>query len=132
MERLARWSDRGDASIQMAIVFPVFILFVIGVVQIILWGNAQAIAQVAAREGVAAARLYKAPPAQGPARAREALGRLAGSNLQSWQVSGDRSSAQRVHVRVTGQALSLLPGIPNFPVDEEASGSVERWTTPGR
>ncbi|AWN31788.1 hypothetical protein DKG71_00175 [Streptomyces sp. NEAU-S7GS2] len=116
----------------MAIIFPVFILFVISVVQVIMWGNARAVAQVAAREGVAAARLYKASPAQGSARAEDALARLSGGNLSSWQVSTGQSTAQRVHIRVTGQAMSLLPGIPNFPVDEAASGTVERWTTPGR
>ncbi|MFF4282879.1 TadE/TadG family type IV pilus assembly protein [Streptomyces kronopolitis] len=124
-------SDRGDASIQMAIVFPVFIVLVISVVQVIMWGNARAIAQVAAREGVAAARGYKASPAQGPARAREALLRLSGGNLLTWQVSSGGSSGQRVHIRVTGRAMSLLPGLPNFPVDEAASGTVERWTTAG-
>ncbi|MFI7103281.1 TadE/TadG family type IV pilus assembly protein [Streptomyces sp. NPDC050161] len=127
-----RWSERGDASIQMAIIFPVFILFVISVVQVIMWGNARAVAQVAAREGVAAARAYKATPAQGAARSQEALGRLSGGNLHGYRVSSGGSNAERVRIRVTGRATSLLPGIPNFPVDERASGTVERWTTPGR
>jgi ribosomal protein L28 len=124
-------SDRGDASVQMAIVFPVVILFVIGVVQAVMWGNARAIAQVAAREGVAAARGYTATPQEGAARSQDALRRLAGANLHDYRVSSS-GDGQRVHVRVTGRATSLLPGIPNFPVDEQASGTVERWTTPGR
>jgi len=115
----------------MAIIFPIFILSVISVVQVIMWGNARAVAQVAAREGVAAARLYKASTTQGSARAEDALTRLSGGSLSSWQVSSGQSTAQRVHIRVTGRAMSLLPGI-NFPVDEAASGTVERWTTPGR
>ncbi|MEV6400957.1 TadE/TadG family type IV pilus assembly protein [Streptomyces sp. NPDC051907] len=122
--------DRGDAAIQTAIVFPVVLaLFVTGV-QAVLWGNARAIAQTAAREGVAAGRMYGATPVDGEAQARSALDRLAGSNLTDREVSSGGSTAERIRIRVSGTALSLIPGVPNWSVHADASGAVERWTAP--
>ncbi len=66
-----RWADdRGDASIQMAIVYPFVLLATIAVIQASMWYYARQIALTAAREGVTAARAYQAGPADGTARAQ--------------------------------------------------------------
>ncbi|WP_437097463.1 TadE/TadG family type IV pilus assembly protein [Streptomyces sp. enrichment culture] len=126
-----RWADdRGDASIQMAIVYPVVLLAAIAVIQASMWYYARQIALTAAREGVTAARAYQASPADGAARAREVLGRTAGDSLRFPAVTVG-STGERIRIQVSGTAQSMIPGIPGLTITQSASGSVERWTVPG-
>ncbi|MFE9812496.1 TadE/TadG family type IV pilus assembly protein [Streptomyces sp. NPDC005548] len=136
-DRLKAWwqeqpwtNDRGDTSIQMAIVFPFVLLATVAVVQASMWFYARQIALTAAREGLTAARVYEAGPAEGRARAASVLGRSAGDSLVGYSVAAG-SDGQRVQVRVTGTAMSMLPGLPGLHVSQSASGPVERWTVFG-
>lgn len=122
--------ERGEASIQMAIVFPFVILVTVAVVQASMWFFARNIALTAAREGVAAARVYQAPEDAGAARARETLSRIAGYSLTQSTVSTSGSSATEVRVTVTGTAPSLIPGLSGLGVSQSAGAPRERWTTP--
>ncbi|MFJ3840575.1 TadE/TadG family type IV pilus assembly protein [Streptomyces sp. NPDC090054] len=122
--------DRGESSIQMAIVFPFVILITVAVVQASMWFFARNIALTAAREGVAAARVYQAPESAGAARARETLGRIAGDSLNDLTVSTSGSTATEVRVTVTGTAPSLIPGLSGLSVSQSAGAPRERWTTP--
>ncbi|WP_423246986.1 TadE family protein [Streptomyces pratisoli] len=124
-------ADRGDTSIQMAIVFPFVLLATIAVVQASMWFYARQIALTAAREGLSAARTYQAGPGDGAARAREVLGRTAGDSLQGASVSAAGSNAERVRIEVSGTALSMIPGVSGLRITQSASGAVERWTVPG-
>ncbi|MFI8860417.1 TadE/TadG family type IV pilus assembly protein [Streptomyces prasinus] len=125
-----RWADdRGDASIQMAIVYPFVLLAAIAVIQASMWYYARQIALTAAREGVTAARAYQAGPADGTARAHEVLGRTAGDSLRSLSVTVG-SDGERVRVQVSGIAQSMIPGIPGLTITQSASGPVERWVQP--
>ncbi|MFD7283660.1 TadE family protein [Streptomyces sp. NPDC059862] len=127
-----RWrDDRGDASIQMAIVYPFVLLATIAVIQASMWYYARSIALTAAREGLTAARAYQASPADGTAKAQEVLGRSAGDSLLGYSVSTTGSTAERVRVQVTGTAQSMIPGVAGLRVSQSASGPVERWTVPG-
>lgn len=126
-----RWSeDRGDTSIQMAIVFPFVLLATVAVVQASMWFYARQIALTAAREGLTAARAYQAGPSDGRARATSVLGRSAGDSLLGYRVAVG-SDGQRVRVQVSGTAMSMIPGLPGLNVSQSASGPVERWTVPG-
>ncbi|MFM9499724.1 TadE family protein [Streptomyces galilaeus] len=126
-----RWrDDRGDTSIQMAIVYPFVLLATIAVVQASMWFYARQIALTAAREGLTAARAYQASPADGTARAHEVLERAAGDSLRGYSVSVT-SNGQRVQVQVSGSAMSMIPGVSGLQVSQSASGPVERWTVPG-
>ncbi|MFJ9752709.1 TadE family protein [Streptomyces chartreusis] len=126
-----RWrDDRGDASIQMAIVFPFVLLATVAVVQASMWYYARSIALTAAREGLAAARAYQASPADGTARAQEVLQRSAGDSLLAYHVSTAGSTAERVRIQVTGTAQSMIPGMAGLQVSQSAAGAVERWTLP--
>ncbi|MFF0142597.1 TadE family protein [Streptomyces sp. NPDC005227] len=126
-----RWSeDRGDTSIQMAIVFPFVLLATIAVIQASMWYFARQIALTAAREGAAAARAYQAGPGDGAARARDVLARTAGDSLAGYTVSAG-SDGQRVRVLVSGTAMSMIPGVAGLQVRQSASGPVERFTTLG-
>ncbi|MGW1290950.1 TadE/TadG family type IV pilus assembly protein [Streptomyces sp. NPDC002586] len=136
-QRLISWwqergwrDDRGDTSIQMAIVFPFVLLATVAVIQASLWYYARQIAVTAAREGATAARAYQSSPAQGAERARSVLARTAGDSLRGYTVSAS-SDGQRVRVEVSGTALSMIPGLSGLQVTQSASGPVERWTVPG-
>ncbi|WP_432198855.1 TadE family protein [Streptomyces sp. bgisy027] len=125
-----RWrDDRGDASIQMAIIFPFVLLATVAVVQASMWFYARQIALTAAREGVSAARAYDSSPAEGAAQARDVLTRTAGDSLTGYSVSAS-SNGQRVRVEVSGSALSMIPGVSGLQITQSASGPVERWTVP--
>lgn len=121
------WGDRGESSIQMAIVFPFVILVTMAVVQASMWVYARNIALTAAREGVAAARTYQAPEDAGAARARETLGRIAGNSLAQSTVSTSGSTAGEVRVTVTGLAPSMIPGLAGLSVSQSAGAPRERW-----
>ncbi|GAA3785627.1 TadE/TadG family type IV pilus assembly protein [Streptomyces chiangmaiensis] len=126
-----RWrDDRGDTSIQMAIVFPFVLLATVAVIQASMWYYARQIALTAAREGLTVARAYQSSPAAGATQAREVLGRTAGDSLRGYSVSVS-SNGQRVRVQVSGTALSMIPGVSGLQVSQSASGPVERWTPGG-
>ena len=126
-----RWGDdRGDTSIQMAIIFPFVLLATVAVIQASMWYFARQIALTAAREGLTAARAYHSSPADGAAQARNVLGRTAGDSLRGYSVLAS-SDGQRVRVQVSGTALSMIPGVSGLQVTQSASGPVERWTVPG-
>ncbi|WP_438306626.1 TadE/TadG family type IV pilus assembly protein (plasmid) [Streptomyces sp. HUAS TT11] len=126
-----RWrDDRGDTSIQMAIIFPFVLLATVTVVQASMWYYARQIALTAAREGVTAARAYQSSPAAGEAQARGVLERTAGDSLRGYSVSVS-SDGQRVRVQVSGTAQSMIPGVSGLQVSQSASGPVERWVNPG-
>lgn len=122
--------DRGDASIQMALVLPAVLLLTLAVVQAGLWLVARGIALTAAREGVNAARTYQASPGDGAVRARSVLSRTAGDLLQATSVHAS-TTGTRVQVEVSGHAISVLPGIGGLQITQRAAGTVERFTTPG-
>lgn len=126
-----RWSDdRGDTSLQMAIVFPFVLLLTIAVIQGSMWYYARQIALTAAREGATEARAYQAGPGDGSARAHEVLRRTAGDSLLGYSVSAT-SDGQRVRVQVSGTAQSMIPGVSGLRITQSASGPVERFTVPG-
>ncbi|WP_272943853.1 TadE/TadG family type IV pilus assembly protein [Streptomyces sp. TOR3209] len=125
-----RWADdRGDASIQMAIVYPFVLLAAIAVIQASMWYYARQIALTAAREGVTAARAYQADPADGTTPARQVLDRTAGDSLRSVSVSAG-SDGERVRVQVRGVAQSMIPGVAGLTITQSASGPAERWVEP--
>ncbi|WP_306192056.1 TadE family protein [Streptomyces sp. MK5] len=136
-ERLTNWwqgrrwrDDRGDTSIQMAIIFPFVLFTTVAVIQASMWYYARQIALTAAREGLTTARAYQSSPADGAAKARSVLSRTAGDSLSGYSVSAG-SDGQRVRIQVSGTALSMIPGVPGLQVTQSASGPVERWTVPG-
>ncbi|WTX60517.1 pilus assembly protein [Streptomyces sp. NBC_00648] len=110
----------------MVIIFPFVLLATIAVIQASLWFYARQIALTAAREGLTTARAYQSNPADGAARARSVLGRSAGDSLRDYSVVAT-SDGQRVRVRVSGTAPSILPGLPGLRVTQSASGPRERW-----
>lgn len=133
MDRLRRrllGEDRGSAPIQMAIIFPIVLLLFITIVQSIMWAYARNLAYTAAREGVGAGRTYQASPDDGAAKAQETLQRLGGNMLTGYSVSAAGSTDERIEIYIEGSAMSLVPGVADWPLSATVSAPVERWTTP--
>ncbi|RKS04971.1 TadE-like protein [Nocardiopsis sp. Huas11] len=117
-------SDQGSAEVLF--VLPVVFVMVLAVVQAGVWAHAQHRAQAVASQTLAAARAFDGTAAGAYERAEQARDQLGGGVLQGAQVEVQRTG-QRARVRVTGQAVSLLPGVV-VPVTYEAAGPVERLT----
>ena len=133
IRRRARWArrDAGSVSVEIAILFPVLLALIVGIVQYGLWFHARSLALTAAQEGVTAARTYGAERAAGPARAREFLAAHGAGTLTDVTVAASTPGAGQVGVQVTGRSLSILPGVPGLVVAQSAAGPRERFTTAG-
>jgi Flp pilus assembly protein TadG len=127
----SRDDERGSATLEIAILGPALLLLIFTIVQTALWFYARNLALAAAQEGADAARSYGSSPAAGVTRARSFLDRSAGDSLQGTAVSSAGSTATTIRISVKGHALSVLPGVPGFAVDQSASAPVERFTGAG-
>ncbi|MFD9791377.1 TadE/TadG family type IV pilus assembly protein [Streptomyces sp. NPDC059070] len=115
----------------MAIIFPAVIVLILTLLQAIMWAYARNVAYSSARAGVSAGRMYGATPNDGAVKARRVLDDMGSHMLSQRTVSTEGSTAQRVQIRVEGQALSMIPGLSGIHVKAVVSGPIERWTTPG-
>ncbi|MBE3204734.1 TadE family protein [Parafrankia irregularis] len=118
--------DAGAASVELVIATPLLITMLLVVIQFALWAHASHVAASAARGGADAARVYGAAPTAGDDAARLILAQLGGTVLTGTGVQLDRRP-ETVTVTVTGNAVSLLPGI-SLPVTGHATGTLERPT----
>lgn len=119
--------DRGSGTLEVAVLFPVVLLIVMAILQTGLWYHGRSVALAAAQEGVAAGRAELSSVGHAH-EAAAAFAEKVGA-LDDVSVSTTGSSATRIRVTVTGRVPSLIPGVP-IAVSQEASGAVERWTTP--
>jgi Flp pilus assembly protein TadG len=123
--------DRGSSNIEMAILFPVFVLLILLGVQVanIFYGRTVALA--AAQQGAAAQSAYGAPAGAGEARASAYLTRM-GDVLTNWEVTvtpiaDGGAEPTGVRVTVSGTTLGWL-GM-KFHVTQTAYSPIERFTT---
>ncbi|MCE7009938.1 pilus assembly protein [Kibdelosporangium philippinense] len=123
--RQALRGDRGAASVELVLGFPVVLLMLLTIAQFALWSHAMHIAQAAASQGLAAARAQNGTAAAGTASARQLLDELAHGPLASPTVIAQRG-AESASIRVSGTATSIL-GFLTLPVHAEADGPVERF-----
>lgn len=122
-------AERGSATLELVIAFPVLLLVIFSVVQASLYFYARSLALAAAQEGVRAARAQTADLPDGLRETRAFLDATAGDSLLGATIDTTGSSGTRVRFRVTGRSLSVLPGVPGIPVAQEATGPKERFTT---
>lgn len=130
---VARWSrlrravhgDRGSVSAELVIATPLLLLLLLIIVQFALWSHATHIAQAAAAQGLAAARVQDATAAQGSVAARQVLDQLGRGPLTNTRIDAARS-ADAVSIRVRGDTSAVIPFL-RLPVHAEAAGPVERF-----
>jgi Flp pilus assembly protein TadG len=120
--------DRGSVSAELAIATPLLLLMLLLIVQFAVWSHATHIAQAAASQGLAAARVQNGTSAAGTAQAQQLLDELARGPLTNSQVAVQRSPTT-ASVEITGQAASVIPFL-HLPVHADAAGPVEHWSDP--
>ncbi len=131
--RLLGRDDTGASSLELSIVAPALLLMIFFGIQAGLFYYGQTVAVQAAREGVSLVRL-----AQDEAQAQE-LVPLAEDKAEAFAGAVGRESLVdaaavaeydaengRVSVQVTGQVITLVPGL-DLTVTQEAFGEIERF-----
>jgi Flp pilus assembly protein TadG len=121
--RPARRSERGSATAETVVVIPVVMLLVLLIVQFAVWQHALHVAQAAAAQGLAAARVQDGTAADGRTAAEAVLDRAGRGPLVNPAVSVDRGAAT-VTVTVDATAEQVVPGL-RLPVHARAVGAAE-------
>ena len=119
--------ERGAASVELAVTFPVVLLLVMTLIQAALWFYARSIALGAAQEGAREGRVQPASAARARSAAEGFLDQTAQDLLNDRDVAVTGSPAS-IAVTVTGTSLSLFPGLSGWSVTQTAVGPVERPT----
>lgn len=130
--RLFRRSDRGAATLELVVLFPVVLLITFGVIEGALWYHARNVALAAAEEGIRVATA-EGSSADAGLGAAQAFASQAGADgiLAGASATLAEASTERVTITVTGNSLTLFPGWSGHYVSQTASGPVERFTGPG-
>ncbi|MDX2765243.1 TadE/TadG family type IV pilus assembly protein [Streptomyces europaeiscabiei] len=121
-------SDRGAGSVEVAVLAVVVLMLVFTIIQVGLFYHARKVAQSAARQGVDTGRQFGSSPGDGVAQAQEFLTKFGGS-VRGASVSSAGSTAEEIHITVTGHVATLVPGL-ELTVSQDAHGPIERWTNP--
>jgi Flp pilus assembly protein TadG len=127
--RLKESERGGSTSVEMALLWLTMLLMISAVVQVALVFYAGQLALTAAEDGLRTGRYHHATSATDARRDAEAfLRRAAGTSLGSAEVTAELDQTTGVlRVRVSGDALSLVPGV-SLHVSKEAVGALERVT----
>ncbi|MBZ6295898.1 pilus assembly protein [Streptomyces olivaceus] len=123
-----RHNDRGAGSVEVAVLAVVVLMLVFTIIQVGLYYHARKVAQSAARQGVDAGRQVGSSPGDGVAQARGFLTKFGGS-VRGASVTSSSSTAEEIHITVTGHVATLVPGL-ELTVTQDAHGPIERWTNP--
>lgn len=123
-------SERGSLTVEIALLFPLFLILVLTGVQAAVWWHARSVALAAATAGVNAARVLGGTDADARRAATEVATQAGDGVLTDPHVNTGGDQA-RVRVEVTGTAPRVLP-IPglDFTVTQTATAPRERATTP--
>lgn len=125
-----RHGERGVATIEMAVLFPVTLLMVFAIIQFGVWYHASDVAKAAAQEGVRAARVEGANASAGAARADQVLDANARTLIVDRRVVPFRNNdVARIEVRGTCLRVVPIPGL-SLPVHAVAESPVERFRAP--
>lgn len=103
-----RCGERGSASLQAVIVFPALLLIIMTVFQASLFFYSQSAAHLAAQEGVRVAAAKGGTVGGGVDRAGGFLSRIAGTLVESPQITGSRTTTQ-ASVTIRGGVVSVVP-----------------------
>jgi Flp pilus assembly protein TadG len=122
--------QRGVATIEMAVIFPVTLLIVFAIVQFGVWYHASDVAKAAAQEGVRAARVEGGSAQAGVDRANQILDENASGLIGGRRVVPFRDhNVARVEVTGTCTRVVPVPGL-SLPVHAVAESPVERFRAP--
>lgn len=115
--------ERGMTTIQVAILFPVVLFWIMLIVQYGLWWHAKQVANAAAAEAVDAAQVSTGSARDGEDAAASYLAQS--GNLDDITITVSREPTT-VTVEVHGDAPRLVPGV-EWSVTARSSAPVERF-----
>jgi Flp pilus assembly protein TadG len=115
--------ERGMTTIQVAILFPVVLFWIMLIVQYGLWWHAKQVANAAAAEAVDAAQVSSGTARDGEDAAASYLAQS--GNLDDITITVSREPTA-VTVEVHGDAPRLVPGI-EWSVTARSAAPVERF-----
>lgn len=120
--------ERGSSTIEMAILWPAVVAMLFGAIQTACYFTARTVALTAAQAAVTAERQLGAAPGAGQAHARDVI---AGSGdwllepvVHPPEYADDGTS---VSYTVHGRALSLVPWLAVWEINQTARGTREQW-----
>ncbi len=122
--------DAGFSALEMAIIFPLTLFIIFGIIQFGIWYHANDVARAAAQEAVRSASAYHATQSDGTRAANLVLSQNAKGLIIHTRVTCSRSTAVAT-ATVTGHALQVVPFIP-LPVKATATAPVEAFLPPPR
>ncbi|MDX3192917.1 TadE/TadG family type IV pilus assembly protein [Streptomyces sp. MN03-5084-2B] len=117
--------DRGAATVELVIATPLLLLALLTIIQFALWSHATHVAQAAASQALAAARVQDGSTSAGHAAGQQLLDELAAGPLRDPHIDVTRTATSAA-VSIHGEAIAVLPGV-HLPVHAEAAGPLERF-----
>jgi len=124
--------ERGTAALELAIVAPVLMLIVLGIVQFGLWYHAEHVTKTAAMEAARTAAAEDGRAGAGEQRALDVLKAGLGSAVEDPNVTvslGSDTAQVRISARIGG--LLPIPGLSSFMLSAEATAYRERFRPAG-
>lgn len=131
-----RWhrlsGDRGAVTVELAVVFPLFLVLLLSAVQAAMWWHARNIAIAAANEGMHAGRQLDHGETDARQAALSFTKRAGGDSVHDVTVStgGSTDDVLRVEVSATATRVLPIPGL-DWHVTQSVAGEREKFTTPG-
>ena len=120
-----RGGERGLATLEVALITPVLLLVVLGLVQFALWYHAEQVVTAAAQEAAAQASLLTGSPTAAQQRAQVLLDGLS-SIARGTQVAVGPPDTGSISVSVTARLNGILPGIVSLPLHATATAHLEK------
>ena len=130
IKRVGNRDEAGFSSLEMAILFPLTIFIVFGIIQFGVWDHDYDVARAAAQEAVRSASAYHGSQTDGSRAAALVLEQNAKGLILHTTVSCKRGPTVAT-ASVTGQALEVVPFI-SLPVKATATAPVEAFLPPPR
>lgn len=126
------WNEKGAATLELALVAPVLMVLVLGVLQFGIWYHAQQVAITAAQEGSRKAAAELGSANDGETVALEVLRAGLGRATQE-ETATVRINAEFVQAVVTARIRGLLPipGLTTFQLEARASAYREGFRPEG-
>lgn len=128
-DRSSHDGERGSFTLELTVLFPMFLLLLLLIVQAALYFFARAVALSAAQEGAREARLQDHTLSEGSSAASRFATRQGNGVLTGTRVSTIESTPTDVTIVVTGHPLAIIPGFGAITIRQTATAPKERYTT---
>jgi len=117
--------EAGESMVEFALVLPVLLLVLVGVVQFALVHHAQNVVTTAAQEGARLAAAEGGDAVDGEQRTRDVLGSGLGRNGESFDVAA-ADDGETVTVRASGDYPLIFPWLGRRDIGLDATATVRK------